>query len=154
MSRYQIWSAVLRRFPGVPSPTLDLYLYLAEPACFWFDCTHLLWITIKSFLLSFDTPQESLLLTTASHPPPLPSHPHLSQTGTPPLSPILTLPLSLSFLPHLDSQGFSRAVVLKNCLCCFLDQSRFNLNTNPVTVHCSVSRTWLKVAHFKSIEQI
>ncbi len=95
-------------FEEVPSPTLDFYLYLAEPACFWFDCTHthrhrhtdthththLFWITIKSFLLSFDTPQESLLLTAASHP----SHPHLSRSGIPPVSLILTLPLALSRL--------------------------------------------------------
>lgn len=39
--RYQIWIAVLRVFPGVPRPTLEEYLDLAEPTCFWFDCTHL-----------------------------------------------------------------------------------------------------------------
>lgn len=64
--------------------------------------THIsfIWITIKSFLLSFDTPQESLLLTTASHPP----HPHLSRTGIPPLSLSLadSHASSLSCLPHLD----------------------------------------------------
>lgn len=94
------WSVVWRK---VPSPTLELYL--AEPACFCFDYTHIFWIYYQEFLLSFYTPQESLLLTT-SHPPPPPLCLKLKY-----LRSVLILPLSSSSL----------ARVYPKC----------NLNTNP-----------------------
>lgn len=103
-------------FPVVPSPDSDLYLYLAEPACFWFDCTHLFffWITIKSFC--------SLLihLRNLCYSPP----PHIL------LFLILTCLrleyllsrwfsrfLFLSSSPRLDLWRFSHALVLENRVC-------------------------------------
>lgn len=64
---------------GPPCPSLELHLYLAKPACFWFDCTKcfVVW-SLKELLLSSDTPQESLLLATHLHI--FSAHTHLSLT--------------------------------------------------------------------------
>lgn len=50
-----------------PARSLDLYLYSAEPARLWVARLFLsVWIAIKKFVFSCDTPQESLLLATFS----------------------------------------------------------------------------------------
>lgn len=103
------------QFPPVPSPTLESEnLYLAEPARFliWLH-TSLFWITIKSFLLSFDTPQESLLLSR----PPHVLHLFLliltclGLELPPPLSLILTLPRPL----FLVSSRFGTGLAVLSC---------------------------------------